>query len=155
APGVDLSVLLDGLRLGLRVAGRGEGLLRGLEFLLPGRVLLLEFLVAQALGRGNEGDAVPHDEVEFAVTVHVSDPYPGRMRGAGEVALAEGLAVLDRGSRFDQGSERLEVGQFALAGLVPRPVDAAIARPAHQVQSPVAVQVDDERVAVRALDSQW
>src|SRR5438309_4802027 len=151
---VDLAVLFGRLLPGLRFAGRVQRGHRRLEVLLPACVLLLEVRVTYAFRRGNEGDAVPDEEVEFAVAIHVSDPDPSRMRGASEVALAEGLSLLDRGPRLDQQSKWFEVRHLALGGLVPRPVDAAVAGPAHQVQASVAVQVDNERIAVRALDSQ-
>src|SRR5207248_306459 len=109
------------------VAGRverGQGCLEGL---FPLRVLLLELLVAHPLHRGNERDRVPNDEVELAVAVDVSNPDPSRMRGAGEVALAEGRSVLNLFARLDQRLEGFQLRHLALAGLVPRPVDAAIA----------------------------
>src|SRR5262249_57387052 len=147
-------VRFDRLFPGLLVGGRTQRRLRSLEVLLPLGVLRLKLHAANALHRGNERDAVPDEEVELAVAIHVSDPDPGRTRGASEVALAEGLAMLDRRPRLDQRSKWLEVRYLALAGLVLCPVDAAVAAPAHQIQAAVAVQVDDERIAVRARDSQ-
>src|SRR5262249_30350736 len=88
---VDLLVLLARLLPVLRVAGRVQRLQRRLEVLLPLGVLLLELLLADALRRGNQGDAVPDDEVELAVAVEVGDPDPGRMGGAGQGALPDGL----------------------------------------------------------------
>src|SRR5205823_1082428 len=61
---------------------------------------------------------------------------------------------LDKWAWFDQHLEWFEVRHLALAGLVFRPVDAAVAGTAHQVQGPIAVPIDDKRVAVGALDSQ-
>src|SRR5262245_53823422 len=91
---VDLAVLYSRLLPGLLIAGRVQRRQRRLEGLLPLRVLLLELRVAEALRRGDEGDAVSDEEVEFAVAVDVGNPDPGGMRGAGEVGLAEGLAGL-------------------------------------------------------------
>src|SRR5262245_34274250 len=100
---VEFVILLGGLLPGLRVAGCVQRRLRGLEGLVPLRVLLLELLVAQALGRRRQGDAIPDDEVELAVAIDVSDPDPRCMRRTREVALAKELAGLDRVPRLDQG----------------------------------------------------
>ena len=66
----------------LRVAGRVQLRLRCLEGLLPVRVLLRELRFANTIRRGDEGDAVANEEVEFAVAIDVSDPDPGAMGGA-------------------------------------------------------------------------
>src|SRR5205823_544076 len=116
APLVGLVVLLGRLLPRLLIAaGRpAQCRLCGLEVLLPLDKFLLELPLADPFRRGNEGDAVPDEEVELAVTVHVSDPDPGRMGGALEVLLAEDLAVLDLGPRLDQRPERQEVRHLAL-----------------------------------------
>src|SRR5262245_36534974 len=151
---VGLVVILDRLGPHLLVAGLVQRIRRGLEVLLPLLELLPELLRGEPLRRGNERDAVPHDEVELPVPVHVGDPDPGRPGRAGEVTLVEGLAVRDLPARLDQRPEFAQFRGLALAGLVLRPVDAAVAGAAQQVQVPVAVPVDDERVAVVALDPQ-
>src|SRR5262245_10882696 len=77
AAAVDLVVLLRRLRPGLRIAaGLVQRRGRGLEGLFPLRVLRLEFRVAEAVGRGNQGDAVPDEQVELAVAVDVRGPDP-------------------------------------------------------------------------------
>src|SRR2546430_204085 len=136
---VERLVLFVRLLSGDVVVGRLQRYERCLELLIPLRALLRELRVANAFHRGNKGDAVPDEEVEFAVAIDVGDPDARRMRRTGQVALAEQLAVLDRFPRLDQRSKWLKVRHLALAGLVPRPVDAAVAGAAHQVEGPVAV----------------
>src|SRR5262249_36637954 len=100
-PLVDLVVLLGCLLLRFGVATvLVQRRRRGLEVLLPLRVLLLELLLADALRRRNEGDAVPDEDVEFAVPVHVIHPDPGRPRAAGGGGPAGGPAVRRRGGPF-------------------------------------------------------
>src|SRR5262249_39524497 len=92
------AVLLAGLGLGLLIAvGRLHRRRRLLDGVLPGREFLPEPLLADALHRRDQSDAVPYEEVELTVAVHVVDPDPARVRGALEVGLGDGLAVLDLG----------------------------------------------------------
>src|SRR5262249_43162630 len=132
-----VSLLVDLVELLVRLVafglvGRlgGQFLRGGVDGLLPGRELLLELLLAHAFRRGNEGNRIPHDQVEFAVPVDVRAPDARRAGGAGEFLFAEDLPVLHGAARFDQPFERRQVRWFALGGTVSGPLHPAVARPA-------------------------
>src|SRR5205823_5119396 len=97
---------------------------------------------------------ITHEQVEFAIAVHVRDPDARRGRGAGEFLFAEELPILDGAARFDQPFERAELRRLAFARAVSGPLHTAVARSTEQIEGTVAVPVDDERIAVMALDAQ-
>ena len=55
-------------------------------------------------------------------------------------------------ARFDQSFELMQGGRLAGSGRVLRPLHAAVVRATEQIQVTVTIPVDDERIAVRALD---
>src|SRR5439155_8102597 len=107
-----------------------------------------------AVRRSNEGNRIPNEQVQLAIPVHVRNPDARRGGGAGEFLFAERLPVLDGAARFDQPFERAQFGRLALAGTVSGPLHPAGARSTDQIKGAVPIPVDDERIAVMALDAQ-
>src|SRR5262249_5032887 len=91
---------------------------------------------------------------ELAVGVDVIDPDPRIARGPPEIRIAQDLPVFGPRCGLDQRPERSELRRLARTGAVLRPLHAALARSAQDVEVAVAIPIDHEWVAVIALDLQ-